>query len=161
MKSFIYLLLILNSMTVYAQTEQETLDFLNSALAAYGSDMGFVGDKTKMQISTKIDSRSNKKALQFDFYTSSGLLSTSVVHPEHVNSVIEDRAPNGNLNLKMISPDGLVLKQYPGDTDQTFKYEVRFVLNTSDEEVRRIKKGLLHLLKLNNAPLLNQELFKE
>jgi hypothetical protein len=152
---------LLTNFTVNAPSEQETLDFLNSALAAYGADMAFPGSKTKIQISTKIDSRSNKKVIQIYFYTTSGIFHTQTVHPEHVNAVIEERAPNGNLCLSMISPDGLVLKQYAGDKDVTFHNEVRFPLAISDEEVRRIRKGLLHLLKLNNATFLNQELFKD
>jgi len=143
------------------QTEQETLDFINIVLSADGTDILYEGSKTKMQISANYDSRTNKKVLQFDFYTPNGLLYSARVQPEHVNTVFEKRALNGNLGLSLICADGHALNKLTTDKNSTYCDEVSFVLSTTDEEVRKIRKGVLHLLKLNNAPLLNQKFLKE
>ena len=143
------------------QTEQETLDFLNTALSAHGTDILYEGSKTKIQIGTNYDSRTKKKVLQFDFYTPNGLLYSARVQPEHVNTVFEKRALNGNLGLSLICAEGHSLNKFTTDKNSTYCDEVSFVLSTTDEEVRKIRKGVLHLLKLNNAPLLNQKFLKE
>ena len=60
----------------------------------------------------------------------------------------------------MTSNDGLILNKFYGDEKETFKNEIRILLNVKDEEVYRIKKALEHLLKLNGAKLVDDNLFK-
>ena len=143
----------------YAQSEEETIEFLNAKLSAYGAPMG--NDPVSFKISMPIDSRSNKKILQIDMLVSQRLLETSKVHPEHINTVETYRPEYGNLCLKVVSAKGLILKKYSSETVERFYGDIRLPLQTTDEEVLRVKKALLHLLKLNGASLIDDNLFKD
>lgn len=57
-----------------AQTEKETIDFLNAKLSAYGAPMG--NDAVSFRISTPIDPRSNKKIIQIDMIINQRLFQT-------------------------------------------------------------------------------------
>ena len=142
-----------------AQTEKETIDFLNAKLSAFGAPMG--NDAVSFRISTPIDSRSNKKIMQIDMIINQRLFQTSKVHAEHITNVETYRPENGNLCLKIISAEGMILKKYDSEDVERFYGDIRLPLLTTDEEVLRVKKALLHLFKLNGAPLIDDNLFKD
>lgn len=71
------------------------------------------------------------------------------------------RPENGNLCLKVISTKGMILKKYESEEVERFYGEIRLPLLTTDEEVFRVRKALLHLFKLNGAPLVDDNLFKD
>lgn len=141
-----------------AQSEEETIDFLNAKLSAYGAPMG--NEPVSFKVSMTIDSRSNKKIIQIDMIINQRLFQTSKFHPEHISTVESYRPENGNLCLKVVSSKGMILKKYKSEDVERFYGDIRLPLLTSDEEVIRVKKALLHLLELNNAPLIDDNLFK-
>src|SRR5690554_6315266 len=82
-----------------AQSEEETIDFLNGKLSAFGAPMGT--DAVSYRITTPIDPRSNKKIIQIDMIINQRLFQVSKVHPEDITNVETYRPENGNLCLKV------------------------------------------------------------
>lgn len=142
-----------------AQSEKETIEFLNAKLSAFGAPMG--NDAVSYRLSTPIDSRSNKKIIQIDMIINQRLFQISKVHPEHITNVETYRPENGNLCLKVISAKGMILKKYENEDVERFYGDIRLPLLTTDEEVLRVKKALLHLFKINGSPLIDDNLFKD
>ena len=161
MKSLIILLFtFFSTYNTNAQTESETIDFLNSMLSTYTSPM--TSNTAYYKISTAIDQDSKSKIIIFDYYVSNGFKATYKFHPIHVNAVTTFRAPNGNLCLKIISPKSVIKTTY---NDETEKYSygnfIQMAMSGNDEDIYRIQKGIMHLLKLNNSKLVDNNLFKD
>lgn len=142
-----------------AQTEKETIDYLNAKFTAYGPII--MGHRLSYFISTPLDSISNKKVIQIDFVYSGEVGGYTKFFSENVTSIENSRAPNGNLNLIIISPKKLIASFVDGDDVEIFEREFKLVFSTTDEEVLKIKKALEHLLKLNGASLIDDNLFKD
>jgi hypothetical protein len=151
----IFMLLSLES---FSQTEKETIDFLNSKLLVYTES--FPGDEPAyFNVRKGFDSNSNKIIL-VDLFVNNKLLSTEKFHGRDINAVTTIKNGIGNLCIYLNSSEGLILNQFSGQENETFKNEIRFVLKAPENEVSRIKKALEHLLKLNDAKLANDSLFK-
>lgn len=151
------ILIITQFITVKAQTEAETIDFLNTMLTSYAASMS--ENPARIDIQTHQNKDSEKL---FSITLVMGdWISSSFFYPKDINNVIPFRAPNGNLCLKMISLNNQIFHKYSNSDDITFEGEIRIVLRTDDKEVERIKKALIHLLKLNNAPIIDNKLFAE
>lgn len=158
----LFLLFILITPNSYSQNEKETIDFLNSKLAIHTAPM--VDFPMYIVLKTEFNSQTKRKVIIKETYSSSELFSVEQFYPEHINGIITFRAENGNLCLKIISNKMLIHKAYVErdnlKSDEMFISESRIVLSTSDEEVYRIKKAFEHLLKLNGAVQVNDNLFK-
>ena len=90
-----------------AQTESQTLNFLNSKLISHGTN--FLDDiRLNHSVSTVIDSLSNKKAIQTSLILNDSEEGCYRFLPENVISIETERTPNGTLNLKIISPKKLI-----------------------------------------------------
>jgi len=76
-----------------------------------------------------------------------------------MDQVAPNRAPNGNLCLKLISRLGLIGEKAPGK-EGTFVSNFQIALATSDDEVYRIRNAINHLLKLKGAKIHSDDLFK-
>ncbi len=157
-----YLALFLNLFLLTncnAQSEKETIDFLNDMFSSYSGNMS-VNETTNLQIRTEINPVSNRKLLVFDYFIQNELFATYKFNGEHINSLLFDRAPNGNLYVKIISSRNLILRKYAGESDQVFESFIQQAFaKGADEEVQRIKKALIHLLKLNGAKFPNDQMF--
>ena len=158
-KSLLFILFFTFSLNLFSQTEKETLNFLNSMLSVYVSPMG--EQKGSFFIKTEIDSRSNQKVLVFELSFDQKLFSVYKVHGKHINGIISDSDPTKYTYLELVSSKGLILRRWADENEETFNTEIRIPLLNSVKEVEQIKKGLIHLLKLNGAVLPNNDLFKD
>ncbi len=120
-----------------------------------------VDEKTSFKISTEIHPKSNQKVLVFELFVSQKLFSVYKVHGKHINGIISDPEPGKYTYLELVSSQGLILRKWGNENDETFKDEIRIPLLNSVKEVEQIKKALIHLLKLNGADLPNTNLFKD
>jgi len=148
---------------LYSQNEKETIDFLNSKLAIH--TVPFVHEPSYYVLKTEIDFQTKRKIIIKETYISQKLFSIEKIYPEHIDGIISFRPENGNLCLKIISNRGLIkrtfINRFNEKGKETFESETRLVLQTSDEEVYRIKKAFEHLLKLNGVKQANDNLFKD
>jgi hypothetical protein len=159
MNKIIFSLLILFSINgVNAQTEKETIDFLNSMFTAYSPPM-FNGP-TKYSIRTEIDSRSTQKVIVIDLFVNNKLLETNKFHPIHITSISVSQAESGNFILKILSPERMILRKFSDENDETFQSFAQMPFTSSKDDTGRIRKALLHLLKLNGAKLIDENMFK-
>jgi hypothetical protein len=138
-----------------AQSEKETIDFLNAKLFAFEQNPSH-------KINTTIHPSLNKKVIQINGYWN-GLFVIYYILPEHKSTVESFRAPNGRLCLKVISNKGALLKRHKREDGVSIMLggEIRFVLDTTEEEILRVKKGLIHLFKLNSGAIIEDNLFKD
>lgn len=143
---------------ITAQTESETIDFLNTKLTAFY--VAVADTRFSFAVSTTIDSISNKKAIQIDLILDKEVDSYFKILPEDVSSIEKFRAPKGNLILKIISPKRLILFIVEGE-ETLYERECKLIFDTTDEEVLKIKKALEHLFILNGATLIDDNLFKD
>ena len=143
-----------------AQTESQTLNFLNSKLISHGTN--FLDDiRLNHSVSTVIDSLSNKKAIQISLILNDSEEGCYRFLPENVISIETERTPNGTLNLKIISPKKLISFACVDKEPIVYVREGPIILDTSDKEVQKIKKALEHLLIINGASLVDDDLFKD
>lgn len=152
--TFIGIFLI--TININAQTESETIQFLNSKLALYTASMG--DDPAYFKVKTGEDFG---KVILIDIIIGNSLLATIKFHCDQIDGMKTFRAGNGKLCLKIVSSQGLILNKYNGETKETFRTEENIPLETTDEEVLRIKKAFEHLFKLNGFKPVNDELFKK
>lgn len=154
---FTFLFIIINQV-IFSQNEEETINFINTKLTAHTASLP--NNKFLFQFSTKKNDYNGKKEIVVEFFSNYKLSSTDIFYPEHINDVQMFRAENGNLCIKLISSRNMIIKKYTFENNSTHNYELRIVLNTTDEEVNRIKKAIIHLLELNNAKLIDDNMFK-
>lgn len=143
-----------------AQSEKETIDFLNAKLFTYHKN-------SFKEFSTTIHPRLNKKVIQVNtVWEPNELIQIDYLLPEHKNTVEEFRAPAGNLCLIVKSDKDSFKNQYKredgvGITFGGWNGEIRICLDTTnEEEIIRVKKALLHLFKLNSKEIIKDNLFK-
>ncbi len=158
MKKVIGLILLLISFMTHSQTEKETIDFINAKLrSSYGS-MGGIPAIFEIKESTFFDS--NEKIYRFDLFIGQPF-AVYLINPKNVIEIVEYRARNGNLNLRILNDDYSILQWYIGDENKNWNNEINLVLNSDDLEIRRIKKALKYLFVLNGAVFVNDDLFKD
>lgn len=163
-KTITFLLFFIFSFNVYSQTEKETINFLNSMLSVYVSPItspSGVDQKGSFYIKTEIDPRSNQKILVFELSFDQKLFSVYKVHAKHINGVISDPDPTKYTYLELVSSQGVILRRWAGESDESFINQIRIPLLNSVKEVEQIKKAITHLLKLNGANLPDSNLFKD
>ena len=143
-----------------AQSEKETIEFLNTKLFNYHKDYFMV-------FSTTIHPRLNKKVIQVNtVWDPNKLIQIDYLLPEHKNIVEVLRAPAGNFCLIVKSDKDSFKNQYKtedgvGITFGGWHGEIRICLfQTNEEETIRVKKALLYLFKLNSKELNEDNLFK-
>jgi hypothetical protein len=143
-------------MNVSAQTETETIDFINSKLGLYTASM--MNAPAYFKVKTGED---GGKVIIIDLYVSNSLLSSYRFHCNQIDGIITFKAGNGNLCLKLVSSKGLIINKYEDGTKEEWRAEVNMPLQTSDEEVLRLKKAFDNLFKLNGFKPANDDLFKK
>lgn len=159
MKKYLIILSLFFSISnCFCQTEKETIDFLNTKLSLYTQSFP-MNSPAYRNIKTGFDENSNKIFI-FDLFVDNEFFSSEKFQGKQINAVTLVRNGIGNLCIYLTSNDGLILNKFYGDEKETFKNEIRILLNVKDEEVYRIKKALEHLLKLNGAKLVDDNLFK-
>ncbi|MEO8254637.1 MAG: hypothetical protein ABI554_09670 [Flavobacterium sp.] len=159
MKKIILFILLSNFLSSNAQTEKETINFLNSMFDSYCTPMS-MNETATFNLTTQIESRSNKKILIFDQILNGKSFATYKIHPEHVSSIFSDLNRGKYTYIEIISNEGLILRKWTGESEETFQKEIRIPLTNSTDEVVRIKKALTHLLKINGKKIPDDNLFK-
>ena len=153
--TFILLISFVNS---FSQTEKQTTDSLNQMLAIH-LNKPFSDYSAKMQIKV-IKNNDGDNVIEFETYYNNKLFVTEKINTKNIDAVITFK-PIDKLCLKIISSKNLIQEKYPDKQFSSYNSEMRIVLDTTDEEALRIKKALEHLLKLNGAKLVDNELFKD
>ncbi|MFD1292404.1 hypothetical protein ACFQ5N_01035 [Lutibacter holmesii] len=126
--------------------EKEVLNIINSKLT-YGGLSKF-DSATEYKIS--IDHhRSSGPYVLVDCIVDNELVITSILNPKNLTiSIDKDEKENQLLTIT----GGLILQRHP---NKTFEYpikKIRIVLFKSDEDIEILKKELLNLIKITNAP---------
>jgi hypothetical protein len=156
---FLFIAIFQISIKCNAQTEKETIVFLNSMFDSYCTPMS-MNETATFNITTQIESRSNKKILVFEQIFNGKLFATYKVHPEHISSLFSDSSRGKYTYIEIISNEGLILRKWAGESEETFQREIRIPLTNSTDEVVRIKKAITHLLKINGKKFPDDDLFK-
>lgn len=153
-----FLVILTTCFKLVGQTEEETLSFLNTKLAAHATPL--VNTRVDYKVSTYFNPVLKKYAINLKVYLDKELGQSLQFYPESITDVVTDRAPNGNLGIKIICPQGLIESRFPLQTKKSLKSKHFIPLQTTDDEVERIQKGFIHLFKLFNAPIVNQDIFR-
>lgn len=155
MKFFLFITLLISNLT-FCQTKKETVEFLNLKLNSCRSSMS---DRLGEDIPA-IYTLNNPSNVSVKFELTIGNpFEVIMIYPLSVIDIIEERAPNGNLNLKIITENKTITSWFVSDQIRTLNSEMKLVLNCPDEDIRKIKKALKHLFVLNGAKLVNEKLF--
>ena len=103
---------------------KKAIDFLNSKLLVYTES--FPGDEPAyFNVRKGFDSNSNKIIL-VDLFVNSKLLSTEKFHGRDINAVTTIKNGIGNLCIYLNSSEGLILNQFSGQENETFKNVFKF-----------------------------------
>lgn len=148
------LIFLICSTFSFSQSENETLSFLNTKLASYSSPLGY--SPVVWRFSSIKD---QPKHLMVDMIVSNKPFAKYIIDSEALEEVAPNRAPNGNLCLKLVSPLGLIMKRYT-DEEMELTDNIQLALETSDEEVHRIRRAIIHLLELKGAKFPSDDLFR-
>jgi len=145
--------LLFISLHCFSQTEKETVEFINTKFAENYAEL--IGPAI-WKVNTK--TADAKKEIIITL-SCNGSTTTYLINPKNINSITTYKAPAGNMNIKIISLTNSIKKDAFKST--SFENEINIVLKGSDEEIIRIKKGLIHLFKLYGSSFANDDLFKE
>lgn len=157
-KTLTFICILLTISLSHAQTEKETIDFLNSMFATHMNHFGGMSDLT---IKSELDTKSKNKEFIIEILADNKIFEINRFNAKNINSVITDPSPNDEYRyIELISIKNSILQSYPSSNQSKFINRLRLNFKTSSEELNRIKKGLIHLMKLNGAPFPNQDLFK-
>lgn len=150
---------ILFANVILGQTENETIEFINGKFRTCShpfSNIDGSEDPTLFTIETTWIGGVKLFSISLDI---DGPFHMMVFNPKNIIDVVEYRAPDGTLNIKIIDKMGTVLTWFVGDETKKWATEINIVLECSDIETRRLKNALIHLFKINDASLLNNTLF--
>lgn len=141
-----------------AQTEKETIDFLNSMFSSY---MNTFGGMNGLTIKSGIDSKSKNKEFIVEILVDNRQFEISRFSPKNINSIITNPEPSDEYRyIEIISSKNSIFQSYPGSNKSNYISRVRLNFTTNSDELNRIKKALIHLMKLNGASFPSQDLFK-
>ena len=140
-----------------AQTEKETIDFLNSMFSTY---MNTFGGMNGLTIKSEIDSNSKNKEFIIENLVDNRLFEISRFSPKNINSIITNPEPSNEYRyIEIISIKNSIFQSYPNLKESNYTNRLRINFTTNFDELNRIKKALVHLMKLNGASFPNQSLF--
>jgi hypothetical protein len=142
------------SININAQSEEETIQFLNSKLALYTSPM--LNGQAYLSVRTGDD---YGKVILMDLFVDNELFNTIKFHCSQIDGIITFRSEKGRLCLQILSNKGLIVSKFEG-YNETFVKERKIPLSAPDDEVLRIKKAFEHLFNLNGLKSVNDNLFK-
>lgn len=141
-----------------AQTEKETIDFLNSMFSTH---MNTFGGMNGLTIKSEIDSNSKNKEFIIEILVDNRLFEISRFSPKNINSIITNPEPSNEYRyIEIISSKNSIFQSYPNLKETNYTNRLRLNFTTDSDELNRIKKALMHLMKLNGASFPNQNLFK-
>ena len=133
MKKYLIILSLFFSISnCFCQSEKETIDFLNTKLSLYTQSFP-MNSPAYRNIKTGFDENSNKIFI-FDLFVDNEFFSSEKFQGKQINAVTLVRNGIGNLCIYLTSNDGLILNKFYGDEKETFKNEIRILLNVKDEE---------------------------
>ena len=157
---FLSLLFILLTSFSFSQTEERTIQFLNSMLYSHSTPM--VNSPVVWKVD-KYDTEGEEgyeKWIQLNMIISNELVSQHFIDCMMIDDVIINRAPNGNAGIEFVSRLGFIVQKYVGENPKMVN-KLTVPLQTSDNNVNRIRKAFKHLLKLNGNKFPSDELFND
>lgn len=146
---------------VKAQTEEETIKFLNTKFELYTTPLG----GSKMLFKVKTTGYSPNKTIiielysDFAMYSDYKLFSTWEFKTNQVTGIKEVTSEDdGSLYLIIVSNKN----QFYNKSNDSYRYDnnINIAVNAPNQEVFRIKKAFEHLFKLNGFKD-NDNLFKD
>ncbi|WP_306642228.1 hypothetical protein [Sanyastnella coralliicola] len=153
--------LTLTSTVSLGQTESETLVFINSKLHSCQSSFPRPdGSKAPMKwhISKGVFNQADVFIVELH---SDAPISNYKFNAENIIDILETRASNGNLNIRIVDKQSSILHTSYLTDETQWVHELNLVLNCEDEEIRRIIKAFRHLAEINGATLPDEELFND
>ncbi len=162
MKKIIPLFLLLFLVSVCnAQTEKETITFLNKMFAMHPGTLS-TGNKLKLKISKRTDTDSNKRLFVFTQSFNNEDVYNFVFNAKDISVVNTKKIDKNNIALQIVSSDELItvesVRHYT--STHTASFFEQPLTGGIENEAKRIKKALIHLFKINGAKFTNENLFK-
>lgn len=155
-----FILLFITSTIAFGQTENETLNFINSKLRSCSDTFP---DRSGNEISAVYSF--NKAINSYDNIFITLIIGEPfenfILNPKNVVDILESKSPEGNLNLKIITKNKSIVSWFESNGNKVYSSELKLVLICPDNDVIRIKKGLKHLFELNGASFADDNLFKD
>ncbi|MBL7970138.1 MAG: hypothetical protein JNL03_01350 [Prolixibacteraceae bacterium] len=147
------------SLTTFSQTKEETIDWLNTKFIE--CKLQIPGLEHINKIAIKLN---NAKEPMLLFYVPY-IKSYNMVNPKDIARLYTERAPNGNLNINVISKERRILQGTINTNtlepvDYVFVDNFSLLLEGPDEEIYRLKKGIEHLITLLGGKIQEDNLFK-
>lgn len=155
MKYFLIITILLCNLT-FSQTKKETIEFLNLKLNLCRSSMT---DRSGNEIPAIFRLDNTPNTIITINLTIGDPFEVMMIYAPSVIGITENRAPNGKLNLKIITSDKTITSWFVSDQNKILSSEAELTLNCSDDDIRKIEKALNHLFVLNGAKLVNEKLF--
>ena len=155
----LFILFFLISTITFGQTENETLNFINSKLRSCSD--------------TFPDINGNEIPTIWSFKKDNDIFNVNLdigkpfqrfrLNPKKIIDIVEVKGgSSGNLNLKIIAKDNSIQSWFISDGNKNYSSELKLVLVCpSKSDVNRLKKALKHLFELNGASFSNDELFRD
>lgn len=141
-----------------AQTEKETITFLNSMFSTYMNNFGGMNGLT---IKSDLDSKSKNKEFIVEILVDNRQFEVSKFSAKSINSVITNPERSDNYRyIEIISNTNSIFQSYPNSNESKFINRLRLNFISNSDDLNRIKKALIHLMKLNGASFPDQDLFK-
>lgn len=155
----LFILFFLISTITFGQTENETLNFINSKLRSCSDNFPDInGNEIPTIWSLKKDNDIFNVNLDIG-----KPFQRFRLNPKKIIDIVEVKGgSSGNLNLKIIAKDNSIQSWFISDGNKNYSSELKLVLVCpSKSDVNRLKKALKHLFELNGASFSNDELFRD
>lgn len=158
-KSLTLLCIILISLSTFSQTKDETVDWINQKFIQ--CKLKIPGLDNTYKIAIKLNNANEQMIL---LYIPS-IKQYYMLNPKDIARVYTERAPNGNLNINLVSKGRKILQgTINTNTLEPVDYEIvdnfNILLESQDDEINRLKKGIEHLITLLDGKLQEDNLFK-
>lgn len=162
MKKLTFLILLVFTSSIVAQTKTETIEWLNQKFAEHKADL----DLIQITISNKDSEDELITIMDYFEYSIYGLYFAA----KDIKSVKMVQAPNGNYYFKLYSLNNGVLRiRLSSAQKEAFKEsdikekkwigEFRLVTSCDYKVAVKIRKALIHLINISGGKILSDDLF--
>jgi len=150
---------LLSTISTYAQTKSETIEWLNQKFAEYKGDLNIV------QIVLKNQNSDEEHLVFIDHYGS--FMYGYQVYSMNIKSIKMEKAPYGNYNFILFSSKALVQTEFERidgeliDLSKSPKMlnSLKLVTTSDSESAIQIRKALIHLINSTGGNILKDNLF--
>lgn len=157
---YLIIFILAFSFTINSQTKEETIEWLNTKLATYGTNTNMLG---QMQIRIEHDEKYGEYLVFTNklFFIDKNIFTTYTFEANAISNIVLSgkNRTNNTLDIFIISKNNNIFLL----DDKKFISEfVLYMRNGYNDEAIKIQKGLLHLLKLMGNKIEPQkELFND